>query len=65
MVFGSFLMWWAGGGAFVLVFIAAFLVFGLSVFIIEMILGRASRQDSFSTFESLAPKEKNTINMAV
>lgn len=51
-------MWWAGGDAFVLVFIVAFLVFGLSIFIIEMILGRASRQDSFSTFESLAPKEK-------
>ncbi|MCI6312654.1 MAG: hypothetical protein MR591_02550 [Helicobacter sp.] len=62
-MFGSFLMWWAGGDAFVLVFIVAFLVFGLSVFIIEMILGRASRQDSFSTFESLAPKGKNTINM--
>lgn len=48
----------SGGGAFVLVFIIAFLIFGLSVFIIEMILGRASRQDSFSTFESLAPKGK-------
>ena len=32
----------SGGGAFVFVFIVAFLVFGLSVFIVEMILGRAS-----------------------
>lgn len=46
----------SGGGAFVLVFIMAFLVFGLSVFIVEMILGRASERDCFSTFESLAPK---------
>lgn len=47
----------SGGGAFVLIFIIAFLVFGLSVFIAEMILGRASEQDCFSTFETLAPKE--------
>lgn len=46
----------SGGGAFVLVFVVAFLVFGLSVFIVEMILGRASERDCFSTFESLAPK---------
>lgn len=46
----------SGGGAFVLVFIVAFLAFGLSVFIAEMILGRASERDCFSTFESLAPK---------
>ncbi|WP_394909319.1 sodium-dependent transporter [uncultured Helicobacter sp.] len=46
----------SGGGAFVLVFIVAFLAFGLSVFIAEMILGRASECDCFSTFESLAPK---------
>lgn len=46
----------SGGGAFVLVFIAAFLIFGLSVFIVEMILGRASERDCFSTFETLAPK---------
>lgn len=46
----------SGGGAFVLIFIIAFLVFGLSVFIAEMILGRASERDCFSTFETLAPK---------
>ena len=46
----------SGGGAFVLIFIIAFLVFGLSVFIAEMILGRASERDCFSAFETLAPK---------
>lgn len=51
----------SGGGAFVLVFVVAFLVFGLSVFIVEMILGRASERDSFSTFESLAPQGKKYL----
>lgn len=31
-----------GGFAFVLVFVLAFLVFGVSVFIVEMLFGRAS-----------------------
>ena len=51
----------SGGGAFVFVFIVAFLVFGLSVFIVEMILGRASERDCFSTFESLAPKGRKYL----
>lgn len=51
----------SGGGAFVLVFIIAFLIFGLSVFIVEMILGRASERDSFSTFYTLAPKDKKYL----
>lgn len=45
-----------GGFAFVLVFVLAFLVFGVSVFIVEMLFGRASGQNAVSTFESFAPK---------
>ncbi|MDY3113534.1 MAG: sodium-dependent transporter [Helicobacter sp.] len=45
-----------GGFAFVLVFILAFLFFGVSVFIVEMLFGRAGGQNSVSTFEKLAPK---------
>lgn len=45
-----------GGFAFVLVFVLAFLVFGVSVFIVEMLFGRASGQNSVSTFENFAPK---------
>lgn len=45
-----------GGFAFVLVFVLAFLFFGISVFIVEMLFGKASGQNSVSTFESFAPK---------
>lgn len=45
-----------GGFAFVLVFVLAFLIFGVSVFIVEMLFGRASGQNAVSTFESFAPK---------
>lgn len=45
-----------GGFAFVLVFVLAFLFFGVSVFIVEMLFGRTSGQNSVSTFEEFAPK---------
>lgn len=45
-----------GGFAFVLVFVLAFLFFGVSVFIVEMLFGKSSGQNSVSTFESFAPK---------
>ncbi len=45
-----------GGMAFVFVFTLAFLLFGISVFIVEIFFGRTSRQNAISTFESLAPK---------
>lgn len=45
-----------GGFAFVLVFILAFLFFGVSVFLVEMFFGRASGQNSVSTFLQFAPK---------
>ncbi|MDA3967211.1 sodium-dependent transporter [Helicobacter sp. WB40] len=44
-----------GGAAFVIVFILAFILFGLSIFVIEMLFGRESEQNSISTFETLAP----------
>ncbi|CAM2939307.1 sodium-dependent transporter [Helicobacter burdigaliensis] len=45
-----------GGAAFVLVFIVAFVLFGVSVFIAEMLFGRHTGQNAVSTFEVLAPK---------
>ncbi|MDE5602309.1 MAG: sodium-dependent transporter [Helicobacter sp.] len=45
-----------GGMAFVLVFTLAFLLFGISVFIVEMFFGRVFRQNAVNTFEILAPK---------
>ncbi|WP_104721335.1 sodium-dependent transporter [Helicobacter mesocricetorum] len=45
-----------GGMAFVLVFTLAFLLFGISVFIVEIFFGRTSGQNAFKTFEDLAPK---------
>ena len=45
-----------GGAAFVLIFVLAFLIFGVSVFILEIVFGRYSRQNAISTFEMLAPQ---------
>jgi NSS family neurotransmitter:Na+ symporter len=45
-----------GGGAFVLIYLLTITVIGLSLFIAEVLLGKAARSDSFTTFETLAPK---------
>ena len=45
-----------GGGAFVLIYLLTITLIGLSLFIAEVLLGKASRNDSVSTFETLAPK---------
>lgn len=45
-----------GGGAFVIVFLLSILVIGVSVFLAETAMGRASEQNPVSTFETLAPK---------
>jgi NSS family neurotransmitter:Na+ symporter len=45
-----------GGGAFVLIYLLTITVIGLSLFIAEVLLGKAARADSFSTFETLAPR---------
>ncbi|WP_024953947.1 sodium-dependent transporter [Sulfurospirillum arcachonense] len=45
-----------GGGAFVLIYLFTITFIGLSLFIAEVLLGKASRNDAVSTFEELAPK---------
>jgi NSS family neurotransmitter:Na+ symporter len=46
-----------GGGAFVLIYLLTITFIGLSLFIAEVILGKAGRNDVVSTFETLAPKQ--------
>ena len=45
-----------GGGAFVFIFLLSILFIGVSVFLAEVVLGRASEKNPVSTFEELAPK---------
>jgi neurotransmitter:Na+ symporter, NSS family len=45
-----------GGASFLLVYIIATLLVGLPVMITEIMLGRASRANTITTFEKLAPK---------
>ncbi|MDE5592219.1 MAG: sodium-dependent transporter, partial [Helicobacter sp.] len=45
-----------GGMAFVLVFAIAFLLFGISIFIIEVLFGRSMDKNPVATFEGLAPQ---------
>ena len=45
-----------GGGAFVLIYLLTITLIGLSLFIAEVILGKESRSDAVTTFETLAPK---------
>jgi NSS family neurotransmitter:Na+ symporter len=47
-----------GGGAFVLIYLLTITLIGLSLFIAEVILGKESRNDVVSSFETLAPKNK-------
>jgi len=47
-----------GGGAFVLIYLMAVLVSGISVLIAEMAIGKLSRSDGVSAFESLSHKSK-------
>lgn len=48
----------SGGGAFVLIYLLTITFIGLSLFIAEVIMGKASRNDAVSTFEELAPHNK-------
>ncbi len=48
-----------GGGAFVLVYLATVLLIGFSIMIAEMLIGYLGRKDTVSSFETLAPKNKN------
>src|SRR5660397_100782 len=45
-----------GGGAFVLIYLLTITFIGLSLFIAEVLLGKAARNDVVSSFETLAPK---------
>jgi NSS family neurotransmitter:Na+ symporter len=45
-----------GGGAFVLIYLCTITFIGLSLFIAEVLLGKAARNDVVSSFETLAPK---------
>jgi len=45
-----------GGGAFVLIYLLTITFIGLSLFIAEVLLGKAGGNDAVSAFETLAPK---------
>jgi NSS family neurotransmitter:Na+ symporter len=45
-----------GGGAFVFIYLLTTVFIGISIFLAEAVIGRLSRGDSVSAFESLAPK---------
>ena len=48
-----------GGGAFVLVYLLIVILIGFSIMIAEMLIGYIGRKDSVTSFEKLAPKNKN------
>jgi len=48
-----------GGGAFVLVYLITVLLIGFSIMIAEMLIGYLGRKDGVSSFEDLAPTNKN------
>ncbi len=48
-----------GGGAFVLIYLITVLLIGFSIMIAEMLIGYLGRQDGVTSFENLAPKNKN------
>jgi neurotransmitter:Na+ symporter, NSS family len=54
----------SGGGAFVLVYLLTITFIGLSLFIGEVLMGKASRNDTVSTFEELAPRHKQAWKYA-
>ena len=47
-----------GGGAFVLVYLLTVLLIGFSIMIAEMLIGYIGRKDTVTSFEELAPKNK-------
>ncbi|MEA1893530.1 MAG: sodium-dependent transporter [Campylobacterota bacterium] len=48
-----------GGGAFVLIYLLTVLLIGFSIMIAEMFIGYIGRKDGVTSFEELAPKNKN------
>ena len=53
-----------GGGAFVLVYLLTVLFIGFSIMIAEMLIGYLGRADTVTSFENLAPKNKNRWKFA-
>ena len=47
-----------GGAGFLLVYLIATLLVGLPVMMVETMLGRAARANAVSTFETLAPRQR-------
>jgi len=48
-----------GGGAFVLVYLITVLLIGFSIMMAEMLIGYLGRRDTVTSFEELAPRDKN------
>ncbi|MCD6432914.1 MAG: sodium-dependent transporter [Sulfurimonas sp.] len=48
-----------GGGAFVLVYLLAVIFIGFSIMLSEMFIGYLAKSDTVTSFEKLAPKNKN------
>ena len=48
-----------GGGAFVLTYLLTVVLIGFSIILAEMLIGYLGRNDSVTSFEKLAPKEKS------
>jgi NSS family neurotransmitter:Na+ symporter len=48
-----------GGGAFVLIYLITVLLIGFSIMIAEMLIGYMGRKDGVTSFEELAPRNKN------
>ncbi|MCD6173648.1 MAG: sodium-dependent transporter [Sulfurimonas sp.] len=48
-----------GGGAFVLIYLITVLLIGFSIMIAEMLIGYLGRKDGVTSFENLAPRNKD------
>ena len=53
-----------GGGAFVLVYLLTVLLIGFSIMMAEMLIGFIGRRDTVTSFEELAPRNKNLWKLA-
>ena len=53
-----------GGGAFVLIYLLTVLLIGFSIMIAEMLIGYLGRKDGVTSFEELAPKNKQLWKFA-
>lgn len=53
-----------GGGAFVLIYMITVLLIGVSIMMAEMLIGYMGRLNTVSSFEKLAPKNKNLWKFA-